>query len=98
MSGRQTSDPKPVHTTVAVRIPETDGGSLAAAASRRLAQAEGIQAVEDVSLQAVEPGLAATVVRVAVVVRAAPCLEREDVEKRVATAPGVQRVDELDVV
>jgi hypothetical protein len=98
MTPQSTTDQAHWQATVAVRVPETDGGNLAAAASRRLARGDGIEAVDDVALQAIEPGLAATVARVAVVVRTASCREREAVEQCVADAPGVQRVEDLEGV
>lgn len=98
MTPRSTTDQTHWQATVAVRVPETDGGNLAAAASRRLAGGDGINAVDGVTLQTIEPGLAATVVRVAVVVTTDVCREREDVERRVAAAPGVQRVEEFEGV
>lgn len=95
MPPRQTTDATHWHTTAAVRVPGADGGNLAAAASRRLARGEAIEAVDDVALQAVEPGLAATVVRVAVRVRVAACLDGDAVAERVTDAPGVQRVESV---
>lgn len=95
MTMRPTTDQTHWHATVAVRVPETDGENLAAAASRRLARGEAIEAVDDVALQAIEPRLAATVVRVAVRVRVAACLGEKAVRGRVSDAPGIERVDEL---
>lgn len=95
MQPRSTPDATHWRTTAAVRVPETDGGNLAAAASRRLAQGDGIAAVDDAALQAIEPGLAATVVRIAVTVRVAAPLDAGAVEDRVAAAPGVQHVESV---
>lgn len=81
--------------TVAVRVPQSDEGDLATAASRRLAARNGFEAVDVVALQAVEPALAATIVRLEVRVRVETCLDADAVEQRVADAPGVQRVDDL---
>jgi hypothetical protein len=81
--------------TVAVRVPQTDDGDLATAASRRLNAREGIEAVDVVALQAIEPALAATVVRLAVHVRVGNCLDQDGVRARLLDSPGVQRVDEL---
>lgn len=79
--------------TVAVRVPETDDGDLATAARRRLTARNGIEAVDVVTLQAIEPTLAATVVRLAVRVRVPACADRETVAGQLNDAPGVQRVD-----
>lgn len=96
MSTRPATDPTmDWHATVAVRVPRDADGNLADGASRRLAAREGIHCVNVVTVQAIEPALAATVVRVVVRIQAASCLDAEAVEMRVADAPGVQRVDEL---
>ena len=94
MSAHQTTEPTHWRTTVAVRVPGTDGGNLADGASRRLARGEGI-AVDDVALQAIEPGLAATNVRVDARLRVSACLDEGDLRHRVAAAPGVQRVESV---
>jgi hypothetical protein len=80
---------------VAVRVPGTDGGSLADGASRRLARGEDVAAVDDVALQAIEPGLAATMVCVDARLRTATCLEEATSAGRLASAPGVERVEEV---
>ena len=81
--------------TVAVRVPQTDDGNLETAASRRLTARDGIAAVDVVALQAIEPALAATVVRLAVHVGVGSCLDADAVRAQLLDAPGVQRVDEL---
>lgn len=95
MHPRPTPDATHWRTTAAVRVPETDGGNLAAAASRRLARGDGVETVDDPALQAIEPGLAATVVRIAVTVRVTAPLDSGAVEDRVAAAPGVQHVESV---
>lgn len=95
MPPRQTSRSTHWRTTVAVRVPGSDGGSLADAASRRLARAEDVAAVDDVALQAMEPGLAATTVCVDARLRTATCLDEATIAGRLASAPGVERVEEI---
>lgn len=96
MSTRPATDPTTDwRATVAVRVPRNGDGTLAECASRRLAAREGIDSADVVAVQAVEPALAATVVRLAVRLTVGACLDAAAVEARIADAPGVQRVDEL---
>ena len=95
MNTRPAPDETDWSATVAVRVPQSDDGDLATAASRRLAAREGINAIDVVALQAIEPALAATVVRLQVQFAATACLESACVRERLGDAPGVQRVDEL---
>jgi hypothetical protein len=95
MSTRPAPDETDWSATVAVRVPQTDDGDLATAASRRLAAREGINAIDVVAFQAIEPALAATVVRLAVQVRVSPGADREQVAAQLTDAPGVERVDGL---
>lgn len=83
------------HATVAVRIPRDGDGNLVDAASRRLAAPDDVNCVDVANVQAIEPALAATVVRLAVRVQTAACHDAETVEATVANAPGVVRVEEL---
>jgi hypothetical protein len=82
-------------TTVAVRVPGTDGGSQADGASRQPPRDEDVAAVGDVALQAIEPGLAATMVCVDTRLRTADRFDETTLEERLASAPGVERVEEV---
>lgn len=80
---------------VAVRVPRDGSGDLATNASRRLAAGADVEAADVIALRAVEPGLAATIARLEVRVRAAGDLDAGAMRGRLANAPGVERVDEL---
>jgi len=96
MTPRRSTRSTDWRTTVAVRVPGTDGGSLADGASRRLPpRDDDVAAVGDVALQAIEPGLAATMVCVDARLRTATCLEEATSAGRLASAPGVERVEEV---
>lgn len=98
MSTRPTTRETEWTATVAVRVPQTDDGDLATAASRRLNARNEFETIDLKTIQAVEPALAATVVRLAVRVLAGCCLDGEAVRERLLDAPGVQRVDDLERV
>lgn len=80
---------------VAVRVPRDGSGDLASNASRRLAAGADVDAADVIAVRAVEPGLAATIARLEVRVRAAGDLDEVAITRRLAAAPGVERVDEL---
>lgn len=80
---------------VAVRVPRDADGDLLDRARHRLRRADGVEAASDAAIQAMEPGLAATVVRIRVELVVRSCVESPALRARLADAPGVERVDEL---
>jgi serine kinase of HPr protein (carbohydrate metabolism regulator) len=79
---------------VAVRVPREDGGDLTSSAKRRLETASEVQTVEVREVCGLDPALSATVVTLAVEIRA-PTLDRAAVEHRLDNAPGTERVEQL---
>jgi hypothetical protein len=78
--------------TVAVRVPARADGDLASCACRRLETAPDFGGVDARSIRGVEPGLSATVVTLEVAVEA-PGVDERGVRRRLADAPGTERVD-----
>jgi len=79
---------------VAVRIPRNDGTDLLADATRRLETTEGVESAEVVELRDIEPALSATVVRLTV--RVETRLAESTLETRLADAPGMETVTQLE--
>jgi hypothetical protein len=79
---------------VAVRVPQRDGDDLTTSASRRLEAGPDIEAVDVLEMRGLDPTLSATVVTLAVEVRA-PTLDQATVEQRLNEAPGTEQVEQL---
>jgi len=74
---------------VAIRIPSGDDASLVESARRRLEQPAGVERVDVVELDSIEPALAATVVELDVRATLTPTGDTTALE----SAPGTERVD-----
>lgn len=79
---------------VTVRVPQRDGDDLTTSASRRLEAPSDVEGVDVVEMRDLDPTLSATVVTLAVEVRA-PTLDRATVEQRLDNAPGTEGVEQL---
>lgn len=78
---------------VAVRVPQRDGDDLTTSASRRLEAGPDIEAVDVREMRGLEPMLSATVVTVAVEVRASATPDDETVAACLDAAPGTEQVE-----
>lgn len=81
--------------TVAVRVPRDDGENLVENARRRLARAEAVEAVRVEEMCGIEPALAATVVRLEVVLDVEFAVDEPTVRDELVDTPGTERVERL---
>lgn len=80
---------------VAVRVPQADGDDLTTSASRRLEAGPEIETVDVVEMRGLDPTLSATVVTLAVEVRASATPDDETVAACLDAAPGTEQVEEV---
>lgn len=91
MNAAQTTE---LTALVAVRVPDGDDGSLVESARNRLERPDAVEQVDVLSLEGIEPALAATVVELEVqVTLGKPTTSTTALE----TAPGTERVDHCQV-
>jgi hypothetical protein len=80
---------------VAVRVPREDGGDLTSSAKRRLETASEVQTVEVREVCGLDPALSATVVTLAVEIRASATADDEAVAACLDAAPGTEQVKDV---
>lgn len=81
--------------TVAVRVPRDDGENLVENARRRLERAEAVESVHVEEMCGIEPALAATVVRLEVVLDVEVAVDEPTVRNELVATPGTERVERL---
>lgn len=86
------------HARVAVRVPRDGTDGLVSDASRRLERPARIESVTVEGLCGLEPALAATVARVELQAETAVARDENAVRRALESAPGTERVEELDVL
>ena len=92
--GDQHATERTFRVRTAVRVPRNDGSDLLADATRRVETTEGVDSAEVVELHGVDPGLSATTVRLEI--RVDTKLEAAVLERRLADAPGVETVGNVE--
>lgn len=81
---------------IAVRIPRNGGADIRSDTSRRLQSVQCIESVDIVGLDGLEPSLSATVAQFEVVAVTDTAQAEGGVRKRLASASGVESVEQVE--